>query len=259
MVQHYDIVEANYAAAWQQLLSRYDNKKLLVNTLKSLIHHPGQSKESASQLRLLIDTFSDYLNGLRTLEVPTEVMIEKLPVETHSLWEASQMAVYTLPTLANLTTYLENRFRTLEAIAEKPSLDRRNPFEKPVKHATNGHNKALSHVTSTPSTCSLCHAPHYLHSCSAFLNMDINDRVNYVQQQRACVNCLAPGHHVRTCRSRMNCSRCRRRHHTLLHVEESRTDPTSSSATNSLATSSITPSLSATTDLAPRPSTSSAP
>lgn len=161
LIQHYDLVEANYAAAWQKLMSRYDNKKLLVNNnLKSLIHHPGQTKETASQLRLLIDTFSDCLNGLRTLDVSTEgwdpiivhLLIEKLSVETHSLWEASQMANNDLPTYANLIIFLENRFRTLEAIAEKPSQDLRNPFDKPSKYVPNGHNKSLSHVASTTST-----------------------------------------------------------------------------------------------------------
>lgn len=247
LVQHYDIVEANYASAWQKLISRYDNKKLLVNThLKSLIHHPGQSKESASHLRLLIDTFTDSLNGLRTLEVPINgwdpiiihLMIEKLPIETHSLWEASQMANNDLPTLENLIIFLENRFRTLEAIAEKPSLDRRNPFDKPSKYAPNGH-KVISHVASSPSTCSLCHDSHYLRSCLEFLQMNIRDRFNYVQQQRACVNCLAPGHRVKTCRSRMNCSKCNRRHHSLLHDEEPRSESTTSLATSSLTTSSI--------------------
>lgn len=229
LIQHYDLVEANYAAAWQKLMSRYDNKKLLVNNnLKSLIHHPGQTKETASQLRLLIDTFSDCLNGLRTLDVSTEgwdpiivhLLIEKLSVETHSLWEASQMANNDLPTYANLIIFLENRFRTLEAIAEKPSQDLRNPFDKPSKYVPNGHNKSLSHVASTTSTCSLCHDAHYLRSCSAFLRMAVIDRIKYVQQQKACVNCLAPGHHVRTCRSRMNCSTCNKRHHSLLHVEQ---------------------------------------
>lgn len=129
LVQHYDIIDANYRAAWDKLVSRYDNKKLLVsNHLKILIHQARQSKESSSHLRLLIDTFTDSLNGLRTLDVPTagwdpivvHLLIEKLPVETHALWEASQMLNNELPTLANLILFLENRFRTLEAIAEKP-------------------------------------------------------------------------------------------------------------------------------------------
>lgn len=236
LVQHYEIVDGNYMAAWDKLNLRYDNKKLLVNNhLKSLITHPGQSKESSCHLRELIDTFTDSLNGLRTLEVPTDgwdpivihLLTEKLPIETHSLWEATQMTNNDLPNLADLLIFLENRFRTLEAIAEKPSHERRNPFDKHSKSSARGHDKSFSHVASSAITCSLCNSSHYLRSCTSFLNMGVNERLKYVQQHKVCVNCLAPGHQIRACRSRMNCTKCNLRHHTLLHVNETTSEATS--------------------------------
>lgn len=245
LVQHYDIIDANYAAAWDKLVSRYDNKKLLVNNLlKTIIHHPGQSKESSSQLRLLIDTFTDTLNGLRTLDVPTagwdpiiiHLMIEKLPAETHSLWEASQMANNDLPNLTNLVTFLENRFRTLEAIAEKPSSDRKNPFAtlpKPNHNNARSSHKSFSHHTSSSSiTCTMCNKDHYLRACSSFLKMGTQERLKYVQQKKLCVNCLAYGHQTSACPSRMNCPKCNKRHNSLLHFEIPNASTTSAVTTS---------------------------
>lgn len=65
LVQHYDIIEANYNAAWEKLKLRYDNKKLLATCyLKSLLHQSSQTKESASHIRLLIDNFTDSLDQI---------------------------------------------------------------------------------------------------------------------------------------------------------------------------------------------------
>lgn len=70
LIQHYDIAEANYQAAWNKLNLRYDNKNFLVAThLKSLINYQVQSKETESNLRSLIDTFTDSVNGLHTLDI----------------------------------------------------------------------------------------------------------------------------------------------------------------------------------------------
>lgn len=227
LVQHYDIIEANYQAAWDKLKLRYDNKKPLINKLlKSLIHHTSHSKETPTHLRELIDTFTDSINGLRTLDVPTNgwdpflihLIIEKLPAETHSLWEASQATNNELPTLVECLRFLENRFRTLEAVAEKTPRTQINPFNT-TKSNNHVSRHALSHLTSTSPSCVLCKQQHPLRSCPCFLRMEIKDRLKYAQQNNTCSNCLVPGHQSRSCRNRMNCLKCNKRHHTLLHFQ----------------------------------------
>lgn len=233
LVAHYDIVDANYQAAWDKLILRYDNKKLLIkNHIKALLHQPAQSRETAAHLRSLIDVTTDSLNGLRTLDVPVNewdpiinhLILESLPIETHSLWESSQASENDIPELATLLKFLENRFRTLEAIAEKPSQAHKNPFHKQLNPQSRANNQSYSHVAASDYSCILCKDQHYLRSCPSFLRLNVNDRLNFVHQHRVCSNCLVPGHTPRLCRNKMNCAKCHKRHHTLLHLQDSAAD-----------------------------------
>lgn len=254
VIQHYDIVDANYQAAWEKLLLRYDNNKLLIkNHLKALLHQPAQSKETAAHLRTIIDVTTDSLNGLRTLEVPVgewdpivnHIILESLSVETHSLWESSQNNNNDLPTLDNLLQFLENRFRTLEAIAEKPSQANKNPFNKPFNSNSRANTQSYSHFTASDYACIFCNNQHYLRSCPPFLQLDIKDRISFVHQHRVCTNCLVPGHTPRLCRNKLNCAKCHKRHHTLLHIHDninfSRFEPSSTNNRPATPSSSSTP------------------
>lgn len=225
LIQHYDVAEANYEAAWTKLKQRYDNKAFLVNIhLKSLVHQPSQTKENASLLRGLIDSVTDSLNGLRTLGVPTDnwdpliiyLIIEKIPTETHSSWQSSRATNNDLPTLTAFIEFLENRFRTLEAIADKPS--HHNPFSADSHPKSNPRaQRHHSHMASTNFECVLCKDNHYIRACPSFLRMNVKDRFKTAQQNHICINCLVPGHTVSQCHNKMNCTVCDRRHHTLLH------------------------------------------
>lgn len=239
LIQHYDLAEANYQAAWDKLKQRYDNKNLLISShLKNLIHHPAQIKESASHLRSLIDSVTDSLNGLRTLGVDTVgwdpiiiyLLIEKVSKDTHSIWQSTQMT-NELPTLVDFTAFLENRFRTLEAIADKPSSSHTNPFDvapnaKPRSRSVN--KQANSFTASLQSDCILCHQKHYLRACASFLRMDPKERFETAHQLKVCINCLVPGHSVNQCRNKSNCTVCDKRHHTLLHFQKNQNAPSSS-------------------------------
>lgn len=250
LIQHYDIADANYQAAWQKLVSRYDNKQFLVAThLKSLIHYQAHTKETDLNLRSLIDIFTDSINGLHTLDVPTEgwdpilnyLFLEKVPKETHSLWQASQAANNNLPTWAALLTFMENRFRTLEAIADKPnSKPYVNPFElsKTSQPASRDQRQARSHTTSLQFECILCKHNHYLRACPSFLRMDGDTRLKTAQKHKFCTNCLVQGHAVSQCRNKLNCTICKRRHHTLLHLPQNLSSE--NGAGSSFATSNLT-------------------
>lgn len=231
LIQHYDIAEANFQAAWDKLVLRYDNTNLLVAThLKSLINYPTQPKETASNLRSLIDAFTDSVNGLHTLNIPTNgwdpiliyLFIEKVSRETHSLWQASQATNNESPTWNALLTFMENRFRTLEAIADKPNKPHVNPFgpSTGLQPASRVHKQAHSHTASLNFECILCQQNHYLRVCPAFLRMDARTRLNTAQQNTFCTNYLVQGHAINMCRNKRNCSLCHKRHHSLLHLSQ---------------------------------------
>ncbi|XP_062134720.1 uncharacterized protein LOC133844653 [Drosophila sulfurigaster albostrigata] len=91
------------------------------------------------------------------------------------------------------------------------SLTQGGPVAKQV-------NSFESRVTSKTQSCKLCSREnHPIRLCPRFLQMGINDRVNYIKQQKLCLNCFARGHILAECTSAHSCFTCKGRHHTLLH------------------------------------------
>ena len=64
-------------------------------------------------------------------------------------------------------------------------------------------------TTAKPHTmCPLCGQSHKVSSCDLFFNMNVSDRINYVEINNICFNCLAVGHFVQNCRSQYRCGVC---------------------------------------------------
>ncbi|XP_062538935.1 uncharacterized protein LOC134207229 [Armigeres subalbatus] len=49
--------------------------------------------------------------------------------------------------------------------------------------------------------------------------MSVDERLRLVREKQVCFNCLRRGHRSTDCRSNKSCSKCKRKHHTLLHAE----------------------------------------
>ncbi|XP_062123033.1 uncharacterized protein LOC133836514 [Drosophila sulfurigaster albostrigata] len=120
-----------------------------------------------------------------------------------------------------MNAFLLERYRTLEALAEvsastsAPTVPRASRKEAPVAKQVNSFE---SRVTSKIQSCKLCSREnHPIRLCPRFLQMGINDRVNYIKQQKLCLNCFVRGHILAECTSAHSCFTCKGRHHTLLH------------------------------------------
>ncbi|EZA46352.1 hypothetical protein X777_00247 [Ooceraea biroi] len=73
ILQSLEMSADNYATAWDLLKSRYENKRLLIyHHIQVLFEVNSLMKESASQLRKLIDDTQKHLRALRTLGEPTD-------------------------------------------------------------------------------------------------------------------------------------------------------------------------------------------
>ena len=70
--------------------------------------------------------------------------------------------------------------------------------------------------------------------CDEFLNKDVSDRKQVVNDQKLCFNCLSKNHHVKYCISEFTCRHesYGKKHHALLH-EDKKAMPNSNSPTNS--------------------------
>lgn len=55
--------------------------------------------------------------------------------------------------------------------------------------------------------------------CTKFKEMPVGKRVTLVREARLCFNCLSSFHMADSCKSKLSCLRCKRKHNTLLHYE----------------------------------------
>ena len=82
-------------------------------------------------------------------------------------------------------------------------------------------NNHLQSDSSSNSTikCWLCSVAHKLPSCSKFWSKSLADKKKVVETYKLCWNCLAKGHRIKQCPSKVTSrvDSCRKRHHTLLH------------------------------------------
>ena len=112
--------------------------------------------------------------------------------------------------------FLKNRFQSLET---------RGNNQNTVK-------RTCGSVVNTEGKCSICKKdPHQIYECKAFQNSTPKQKWRYVKDLRLCANCLRTGHQSNACRSQ-HCTKCTKKHNTLLHPEANKPIKQATSATS---------------------------
>ncbi|KAL0860883.1 hypothetical protein ABMA27_009420 [Loxostege sticticalis] len=222
LLRQFPLTEANYAKAIELLQARYDNKRLIVHAhITRLLGQKKLPSESAKGIRALLDTTSEVLHALNNVGVSTtnwdplvtHIIVAKFDSESHRLWEQKLGGSRDLPTIKELQDFMEMRFRTLE------SLQMTNTKES----TANRTPQLRSFKASTEPVCTLCNEDHYIHSCKEFSKLSPEERREVAKEKQLCFNCLIPRHSVRFCRQNTSCKICKRRHHSLLHLNSTET------------------------------------
>ncbi|XP_070141568.1 uncharacterized protein [Drosophila kikkawai] len=116
-----------FQSAWSALQDRFENKRLLVNSqLKILFSLPTLGSESGTALKDLQSTIQGCLIALEHSQISTEnwdcllifLISSKLPKVTLSLWEQSLTNKSAIPAWEEMNSFLDDRYRTLEAIED---------------------------------------------------------------------------------------------------------------------------------------------
>lgn len=213
LISQFTLSEENYQAAWKTIQERYNNKRILVaNLVDKLLNQPAATSSAAS-IKDLHDTTKECLLALNNLGIVTsswdailiQLLFRKIEKNVHLRFMQSLQTPKEVPMVADVLSFLELQFQSMEAIAQK---------EKPVQ-------KAVSTVITsnkTNSTCKFCSNDTYkIFHCNKFLQLAEADRLNWVQQQKMCVNCFKTDHTAKTCTSGC-CKKCEKKHNTLLHL-----------------------------------------
>lgn len=238
VIESLEFSALNYSVAWELLLNRYNNSRLLVhNHVRALFSLPALTKESPNLIRMLIDTVLKNLRALKILGEPTGswdtliifMIVSKLDKTTEREWEQYKS---TLPSnndtliplkVDDMISYLKGRADMLETLLVSHSKDNK---QIPSQRGNHNNTSHCSVSTNKPQAgkarsngCLMCNASHPLYACQKFLDLNLDSRLKFATDSKLCTNCLRSSHALVNCRFGP-CRKCDKKHNSLLHSDE---------------------------------------
>lgn len=215
--------DENFQVAWDYLEKRYGNNRLIQESLiDAILDIPVMAKNSAQSLRNIIDKLFVNLKALENvnvLNVQAEPFIiriikRKLDVVTSNEWESTLNSEF--PTLKQFEAFLTKRCEKLESLdRDRINSSHQNEI-KSVKTALTTQSRIS---ISSNLVCPFCKSDHRLHLCEGFKALLVTKRIEFVKNQKLCLNCLRPNHTVNKCFS-STCRLCHKKHHSVLHIAQ---------------------------------------
>lgn len=215
LLAHIPITADNFDRAWNALIARYENKRVLLAAyFDRLTELESLTSKSADALKLVLATTCEVIGGLDALDIsPADAwnmflvyfVARRLDHETLEAWEL-QLGNATEPaSFPQLKNFLEGRIRALELSG--PTLSARSKQGAPKPASVNARTKAPArvHIATTKTTkCSCCRAAHFIASCPDFARKSPADRYDFARSRRLCYNCLGE-HLLADCRTTKCC------------------------------------------------------
>lgn len=228
IVSKFPLEDSGFDLAWSALKDRFENKRILVNgQIRRLFELKSITSESSQAIESFQREINSCLSNLKMYQIETSswdpILVyfcsSKLPVATLTLWEHTLVNKSAIPQWKDLSDFLTNRYRTLESVSEtrnrhsNSSENTQNLFQKqkPIK---------TFQTQVKPPNCPLCpQVNHFLKKCHKFNKMDPRERFNELKKFKLCINCFSKAHTAVNCTSKYSCTKCDKKHHTLLHWE----------------------------------------
>lgn len=234
----------NYDIAWELLLNRYNNNRLLIhNHVKALFGLQSLSRESSALIRKLIDTVLKNLRALKLLGEPTDswdtliiyMVVSKLDFTTEREWEQRKGSLLPKTTdcklkLDDLLSFLRDRADVLDTL----NVTHSKYIPDTKRNQNYSHTTPKVHcnvLTEKPQDklqpkkqfrlCPMCAARHPLYSCQSFLDLSVKDKIKLVRDKQLCENCLRIGHTADSCKYGP-CRKCDVKHNSLIHRDVTR-------------------------------------
>ncbi|XP_031632584.1 uncharacterized protein LOC116346586, partial [Contarinia nasturtii] len=212
LIGHIKPYASNYMTCYELLRKRFDNKRMnLAALLDKMINFPKIEFESGEKLRALHDTIWECMLQINNMKVETaswdplinHIMLRKLDDKTVKHYECQLTNVRETQKLSDFLSYIEMRFLALE------SAEGKFPTKK----------KSIAVKKSVEKKCHYCNDEHYLGKCAAFQKLEVQPRIDFVKEKHLCTNCFGE-HKVSECKSKYTCSKCQKKHNTLLHLDD---------------------------------------
>ncbi|XP_016664554.1 uncharacterized protein LOC107885426 [Acyrthosiphon pisum] len=231
VIQGIETTAANYSIAWESLIARYNNKKVLIQSHTRGLYELSVINEESKQLRKLIDKLNCHINALESLgENPRgwgsmliHLITSKLDISTIKAWETIAPKDE-IPPIQVLIQFLEKRFKIVEAVESVSQMNiKESSDSKGNKKINKGYPKEktyYSFAATDMTKCYNCNLPHTIYKCPAFLALSVPDRINKVNALKLCKICMRP-HNDKKCLGK-KCFKCHKAHNTMLHLNASK-------------------------------------
>lgn len=224
-VNGYQFTAANYNAAWQDLLQRYDRTDHIIEEYirKFLELSVLSANPHGSKYTQMIDTTNQMLRALPNWKIDVStwdpwikvMIVSKLDDHTRKLWIQEIKRKQQVP-LKDLIEFLEIR-----ALESQPTQgDRlRQMFTNTtnVDRKRKDQNRRILHVTIN---CPNCFKDHPIYMCGKLKELKAKERTEIVKKLKLCIRCLRK-HGQDQCRFGM-CPICNGPHNTLLCYQAER-------------------------------------
>lgn len=220
----------NYTVAWQSLVTRYNNKKVLVQAhVKAIYDLETVGGDSAKKLRQFTDALNGHMRALEALgQEPTNwgpllihVISIKLDKITLKEWE-SRAHCTEVPKLLELITFLESRYKILESIEAVKNINIKGSTIMASNEKKYIEKRGTSQLFASTSNleCYVCKSAHTIYKCPKFYNLTVPERIKRATDLRLCKICLRQ-HESKKCNAKF-CFKCAKAHNTLLHLSGGR-------------------------------------
>jgi hypothetical protein len=224
---------AHYETAWKEVCNRYsDRRKIIADHVNLLLTVEPMSRESAAELRRIIDSYSTNVKALSNIGysldenkfanlVVVQLMVSRLDNQTLKEWKKSSSEES--PSYETLNDFLLKQWKSLSDVplpTSQTSSTKKN--ETPTQPKSARTHTAVTNQTQSTGKCCLCNGAHWVNNCDKFLKMTPESRLNFIMTKKLCVNCFSAKHFVAKCTRSGKCKHCAGRHHSTVHTDNSR-------------------------------------
>lgn len=101
-------------------------------------------------------------------------------------------------------------------------FDKRDSIQLKNKNSSFATNPTLIHGAGSAKpiiVCPLCNSSHDLDDCQLFLKKTVEQRKEYLKQNKMCFACYEKNHISRGCLRKRKCKKCNKPHPSALHVD----------------------------------------
>lgn len=228
LIDDLSVSDANFDSAWQRLLERYDNRRVVVGKHLHKLSTQQAIKSEAKALKKLLDTTDQTLLALKNLNRPVEswddwivfMIAQKFSDDIRKDWERKIGNATELPTWTQLKIFMEEEFRMLEGIEQnhRRIVPEQKFTEKSKPAAIKAYQASVDKDTNSDQ-CAACEGSHGLFSCAKFKEMEPRSRWELAKRQKLCFSCLKKHKDTLKCEKKKPCKKCDRQHSTWLHED----------------------------------------